>query len=105
MEPGMITRDEAIAVLTELIESGILDEGLRDILDEIRINIHYERIGLHLWGACEKDFETDESIAKYMFGPSEFEEVAIMNERKKFDEEGATDAQSEDNAEVDKLPN
>ena len=102
MAPGMITRDEAIAVLTELIENGILDEGLRDILDEIRINIHYEKIGLHLWGACEKDFETDESIEKYMFGPSEFEEVAIMNERKKFEEETVSEPTEVENTENDK---
>ena len=102
MAPGMITRDEAIAVLTELIENGILDEGLRDILDEIRINIHYEKIGLHLWGACEKDFETDESIEKYMFGPSEFEEVAIMNERKRLDEETVSEPTEVENTENDK---
>ena len=72
----MITREQAVDILEELVESEVLNENLRDALDEMAMVIHYEKIGLHLWGADNKDFEDDEALEKYVYIPSDFEEVA-----------------------------
>ena len=98
----MITREQAVDILEELVESEVLNENLRDALDEMAMVIHYEKIGLHLWGADNKDFEDDEALEKYVYIPSDFEEVAIMNERKKFEEETVSEPTEVENTENDK---
>jgi hypothetical protein len=98
----MITREQAVDILEELVESEVLNENLRDALDEMAMVIHYEKIGLHLWGADNKDFEDDEALEKYVYIPSDFEEVAVLNERKMLDEETVSEPSEAENTENDK---
>lgn len=98
----MITREQAVDILEELVESELLNENLRDALDEMAMVIHYEKIGLHLWGADNKDFEDDEALEKYVYIPSDFEEVAVLNERKMLDEETVSEPSEVENTEDDK---
>lgn len=98
----MITREQSVDILEELVESEVLNENLRDALDEMAMVIHYEKIGLHLWGADNKDFEDDEALEKYVYIPSDFEEVAVLNERKMLDEETVSEPSEAENTEDDK---
>ena len=98
----MITREQAVDILEELVESEVLNENLRDALDEMAMVIHYEKIGLHLWGADNKDFEDDEALEKYVYIPSDFEEVAVLTERKRLDEETVSEPTEDENTEDDK---
>ena len=98
----MITREQAVDILEELVESELLNENLRDALDEMAMVIHYEKIGLHLWGADNKDFEDDEALEKYVYIPSDFEEVAVLTERKRLDEETVSEPSEVENTEDDK---
>ena len=98
----MITREQSVDILEELVESELLNENLRDALDEMAMVIHYEKIGLHLWGADNKDFEDDEALEKYVYIPSDFEEVAVLNERKMLDEETVSEPSEAENTEDDK---
>ena len=98
----MITREQAVDILEELVESEVLNENLRDALDEMAMVIHYEKIGLHLWGADNKDFEVDEALEKYVYIPSDFEEVAVLTERKMLDEETVSEPSEDENTEDDK---
>ena len=98
----MITREQAVDILEELVESEVLNENLRDALDEMAMVIHYEKIGLHLWGADNKDFEDDEALEKYVYIPSDFEEVAVLTERKRLDEETVSEPTEVENTEADK---
>lgn len=98
----MITREQAVDILEELVESELLNENLRDALDEMAMVIHYEKIGLHLWGADERDLQSDETLEKYVYYPSDFEEVAVLNERKMLDEETVSEPTEAENTENDK---
>ena len=98
----MITREQAVDILEELVESEVLNENLRDALDEMAMVIHYEKIGLHLWGADERDLQNDETLEKYVYYPSDFEEVAVLNERKMLDEETVSEPSDAENTEDDK---
>ena len=98
----MITREQAVDILEELVESEVLNENLRDALDEMAMVIHYEKIGLHLWGADNKDFENDEALEKYVYIPSDFEEVAVLTERKLLDEETVSEPSEAENTKGDK---
>ena len=98
----MITREQAVDILEELVESEVLNENLRDALDEMAMVIHYEKIGLHLWGADERDLQGDEALEKYVYIPSDFEEVAVLNERKMLDEETVSEPSEAENTEADK---
>ena len=98
----MITREQAVDILEELVESEVLNENLRDALDEMAMVIHYEKIGLHLWGADEGDLQNDETLEKYVYYPSDFEEVAVLNERKMLDEETVSEPSKTENTENDK---
>lgn len=44
----MISRSNAIDVIYDLINSGILDESIEDALNEIVTCIDYEECGMHL---------------------------------------------------------
>ena len=85
-----ITRDEAIAVITRLVESGILDDELVSDLESIRHCISCELNGYHVWGsdndedelyimqrldmtAEEFEIRCQELHEKYSFTPSPFE--------------------------------
>ena len=63
----MLTRQEAVEVLYELINSGILASDLQDALEDIVICIRSEDrdkdLGIDIWGAKEEDW-TDLYIAK-----------------------------------------
>ena len=98
----MITREQAVDILEELVESELLNENLRDALDEMAMVIHYEKIGLHLWGADERDLQHDETLEKYVYIPSDFEEVAVLTERKMLDEETVSEPTEDENTENDK---
>lgn len=98
----MITREQSVDILEELVESELLNENLRDALDEMAMVIHYEKIGLHLWGADNKDFEDDEALEKYVYIPSDFEEVAVLTERQKLSEETVSEPSEAENTEDDK---
>ena len=98
----MITREQAVDILEELVESEVLNENLRDALDEMAMVIHYEKIGLHLWGADERDLQSDETLEKYVYIPSDFEEVAVLTERKMLDEETVSEPSEAENTEDDK---
>ena len=80
----------------------MLNENLRDALDEMAMVIHYEKIGLHLWGADERDLQNDETLEKYVYIPSDFEEVAVLTERKMLDEETVSEPSGVENTENDK---
>lgn len=98
----MITREQAVDILDELVESDVLNENLRDALDEMSMVIHYERIGLHLWGADERDLQNDETLEKYAYIPSDFEKVAVLTERQKLSEETVSEPSEAENTEDDK---
>ena len=98
----MITREQAVDILEELVESEVLNENLRDALDEMAMVIHYEKIGLHLWGADERDLQHDETLEKYVYIPSDFEEVAVLTERKMLDEETVSEPTEGENTKDDK---
>lgn len=90
----MITRDEAILLLSELSQNEILDDEICEQLNEIANCIEDEKDGLHGWGADDDyselhvshraDLITDamkeKSAAiyrKYAFTPSLFEVADI----------------------------
>ena len=92
-----IARKQAISVLNEIIESGILKEYLEDALVDIVEIIKSEEHGLHLWGASDDaadffvayrtDLFTDELKAhlmelfnKYSFVPAPYEIEDIEND-------------------------
>lgn len=91
----LITRDEAIAVLTKLINSNILSSDIEaDVYDILRV-IENEKIGYHFWGADEKEYmklftavrsdlvtddyrkECQEISDKYAYAPSDHEAAEI----------------------------
>ena len=94
----MLTRDEAGAVIYQVINSGILDEKLEDDLTDVATAILCEKDGLHLWGVDDKDisdlyvsvnqayitpeFEAhvDALYDKYKFYASKFEEEQEKSE-------------------------
>ena len=51
----MLTRDEAGAVIYQVINSGIISEDLEADLEEVANGILCEKDGLHIWGADDKD--------------------------------------------------
>ena len=51
-----ITREEAIKILTELEESGILNEELENGVADILLCIDAERDGYHFWGADDDEW-------------------------------------------------
>ena len=51
MKINLITRENAVDKLYDLINSGILDEKLCDDLEEIAYCINHENDNLFLWGA------------------------------------------------------
>lgn len=87
----MISREEAVDILTMLEESEILNEEIQDKLGDISTAIEKETEGLHIWGSEEDDWTelyvayredhwTDELKArlegidkKYRYTPSPFE--------------------------------
>lgn len=85
----MITRDEAIETLYELIDNPIISSDLSETLQDIAICIDDEKAGFHTWGIPDKDqttlntayredlkeeIENAKKVAKkYAFGPSEWE--------------------------------
>ena len=89
MEGKMISRDEAIQTLYELIDNEIIDEDLSNRLQEIANNISHEKYGFHTWGILDDDcvklmtayrddlkeeLEEQSKLAyKYSFIPSEWE--------------------------------
>ena len=89
-EETYITRNEAVDTLYMLVNSDILDDDLRDKIEEIANCIEKENLGYSLWGAEEdatelfvarrEDLWTDElkeRLAeihnKYSFTPAPFE--------------------------------
>ena len=86
----MITREQAIYAIYEIINSGIIDMELENKLQAIASCIDAENYGVHLWG---EEREVD-SYEHYIFGPSDFEEAEIMQNIKELDdgtEDGADD--------------
>lgn len=93
----MISRSNAIDVIYDLINSGILDESIEDALNEIVTCIDYEECGMHLWNATNEDCDnlftckrvdkiTDEYIEeqkaivnKYRFVPAPAEKKEIKD--------------------------
>lgn len=90
----MITRQEAIVTIRDIINSGILSEDITDKLEDIAICIEEEQLGYHRWNADDdfallhiahrSDLWTDELIAqtkavsdKYSFKPAPYEVQAI----------------------------
>lgn len=91
----MITRYDAIEVLTEVIDSGILNESIEGRLEDIRSCIEAELLGRHEWGvdrgklaslytAVRSDLITDEMInevdrihKKITFIPSTDERIVV----------------------------
>ena len=86
----MIKRMEAVETLYDLINSGVIDDGICDKLQDIALCIESELHGLHSWGADDdfselhivhrSDLITDELLEKldtihekYRFEPSPFE--------------------------------
>lgn len=91
-----ITRDEAIAVLHQLTDSGILSEQMENDLADIRHCISCENDGYHVWGSDGDEIElyigrnvdliTDEVKAKcqaihdkYSFTPCPAEKEDFKN--------------------------
>lgn len=93
----MITREEALNVINDLINSEILSEDLEYALSDIRMCIEEEMIGRHVWGIPDEwmaklhtsvraDLVTDELIDEYdnihkgiAFKPSTFETKEIRD--------------------------
>ena len=65
----MITREQAIYAIYEIINSGIIGMELETRLQDIANCIDAENYGVHLWGT---EREVD-SYEHYIFGPSDFE--------------------------------
>jgi hypothetical protein len=87
----MITREQAIYAIYEIINSGIIDMELETRLQDIANCIDAENYGVHLWGTDEvKTYE------HYIFGPSDFEEAEIMQNIKELDDD--TEDGTEDNS-------
>lgn len=70
----MITREQAIDALYEVVNSGILYDELEKRLTEAATAIVYENYGIHLWGTKEDDIE---DFDPYVFAPSDFEEAEV----------------------------
>ena len=70
----MITREQAIDAIYEVINSGILYDELEQRLTEAATAIVYENYGIHLWGTKEDDIE---DFDPYVFAPSDFEEAEV----------------------------
>ena len=70
----MITREQAIDALYEVVNSGILYYELEQRLSEIATAIVYENYGIHLWGTDEDEIE---DFDPYVFAPSDFEEAEV----------------------------
>ena len=87
----MITREQAIYAIYEIINSGIIDMELEARLQDIANCIDAENYGVHLWGTGR---EVD-SYERYIFGPSDFEEAEIMQNIKGLDDD--TEDGTEDN--------
>ena len=51
MEINLITREDAVEKLSDLVNSEIIDENLRNDLEEIAYCIDHENDNLFLWGA------------------------------------------------------
>lgn len=91
----MLTRDEAIQALYEIIDNPIIDEDLRDKMLDIANLIEIEKRGLHFWGGNVDDYHemvvrrrsdtwTDEVIAnaeriekEHAFTPAPCEKAEI----------------------------
>ena len=88
----MITRERAISVIYQLINSGVLNEELEDQLQDIANCIEEEKLGIHAWGMYYEDYITLKTairtdlpdsdpfiqkqkriIAEHRFSPSKFE--------------------------------
>lgn len=52
-----ITRDEAIRLMCELIDSGLFSEEIENNLADIMNAIENERYGLHMWGADNDEYD------------------------------------------------
>lgn len=70
----MITREQAIDAIYEVINSCILYDELEQRLTEAATAIVYENYGIHLWGTKEDDIE---DFDPYVFAPSDFEEAEV----------------------------
>ena len=70
----MITREQAIDAIYEVINSCILYDELEKRLTEAATAIVYENYGIHLWGTKEDDIE---DFDPYVFAPSDFEEAEV----------------------------
>lgn len=102
---SVITREEAVEVLTQLINSGILTYDIEEKLVDISNLIDLERVGYHLWGADEQEYtklntafsndvvtpaleeELETIDDKYSFIPSHFEHKEIEANINDYDEE------------------
>lgn len=86
----MINRETAIDVLHRISESGFIEDGYADSLNEIAFCIEAENEGYHIWGAAEdcrelfnvyssyeitpdKELEIETILKKYTFIKSPFE--------------------------------
>ena len=87
----MITREQAIYAIYEIINSGIIGMELETRLQDIANCIDAENYGVHLWGT---EREVD-SYEHYIFGPSDFEEAEIMQSIKELEDD--TEDGTEDN--------
>ena len=100
----MITRDEAIVALYEIIDNPVIDEELRDKMLDIANLIEIEKAGMHFWGgnleeyhemvvSRRSDMWTDEAIAKadkiqkeHSFEPAPYEKAEIEENLKELAE-------------------
>ena len=88
----MITRTDAVNTLYQLINSGILNNKLKNNIQDIITCIEYEKLNLHLWNTDDTDVGTiatamrtdspeypdfikkqKEIIQKHQFVPSKYE--------------------------------
>lgn len=101
----MITRKKAVERLAELVNSGILSEGLEDDIEEIAGLIQDEEQGFHGWGADSSEYgklfvhwredlwteerieECKEIFEKYSFTPSPFEAEETSAQGEEYEEE------------------
>lgn len=109
----MITRENAIDVINDLICADVLSDEKMDALSDIRLAIEEERLGRHVWGAPDEwisklhvavreDLITDELINEYekihkglVFNPSTFETKEIRDNIRE-DMENSTDEEVTD---------
>ena len=93
----MITREQAILTIFELVNSEILKDEVVDALEDIRICIEEEEIGRHVWGvpddwiaklhtSVRTDLLTEDILDEYdnihkgiTFKPSTFETKEIRD--------------------------